>query len=135
MKKRQKLYNNLKTQYQEKGDHEALETARALLESQANITLGDRERLFGYLEGGGKIILPEPQALLTEAPKMPGIDGMEVLRRIRKAYPKVQVITLTGHGSEKDEEEARTATRASSTALLSSHSATARRARARRVRC
>lgn len=39
--------------------------------------------------------------------KMPGIDGMEVLRRIRKAYPEVQVIILTGHGSEKDEEEAR----------------------------
>jgi len=39
--------------------------------------------------------------------KMPGMDGMEVLRRIRKAYPKVQVIMLTGHGSEKDEEEAK----------------------------
>jgi len=39
--------------------------------------------------------------------KMPGIDGMEVLRKVRKAYPDVQVIMLTGHGSEKDEEEAR----------------------------
>jgi DNA-binding response OmpR family regulator len=39
--------------------------------------------------------------------KMPGIDGMEVLRRVRKAYPQVQVIILTGHGSEKDEAEAR----------------------------
>ena len=39
--------------------------------------------------------------------KMPGIDGMEVLKRIRKAYPKVQVIMLTGHGSKKDEQEAR----------------------------
>jgi DNA-binding NtrC family response regulator len=39
--------------------------------------------------------------------KMPGIDGMEVLRRIKKAYPQVQVIMLTGHGSEKDEKEAR----------------------------
>ena len=38
--------------------------------------------------------------------KMPGIDGMEVLRRIRKSYPDVQVIMLTGHGSEKDKKEA-----------------------------
>jgi len=39
--------------------------------------------------------------------KMPGIDGMEVLRRMKKLYPKVQVIILTGHGSDKDEEQAR----------------------------
>lgn len=39
--------------------------------------------------------------------KMPGIEGMEVLRRVRKAYPQVQVVILTGHGSEKDEAEAR----------------------------
>ena len=39
--------------------------------------------------------------------KMPGIDGLEVLRRVKKAYPQVQVIILTGHGSEKDEKEAR----------------------------
>ena len=38
--------------------------------------------------------------------KMPGIDGMEVLRRVKKAYPKVQVVILTGHGSEKDRKEA-----------------------------
>ena len=39
--------------------------------------------------------------------KMPGIDGMEVLRQVRKKYPNIQVIMLTGHGSEKDEAEAR----------------------------
>lgn len=39
--------------------------------------------------------------------RMPGIDGIEVLRRVKKQYPKVQVIILTGHGSEKDEEEAK----------------------------
>jgi len=39
--------------------------------------------------------------------KMPGIDGLEVLRRVRKAYPSVQVIILTGHGTEKDEEQAK----------------------------
>jgi tryptophanyl-tRNA synthetase len=77
-KKNAKLYKELRRKYQEQGEHEALETARALLESQANITLGDRERLFGYLEGGGKIILPEPQALLTEASKMPGLDGQKM---------------------------------------------------------
>ncbi len=39
--------------------------------------------------------------------RMPGIDGLEVLRRVKKAYPEVQVIILTGHGSDKDEEKAR----------------------------
>ncbi len=39
--------------------------------------------------------------------RMPGIDGIEVLRRVKKAYPSVQVIILTGHGTEKDEEEAK----------------------------
>lgn len=77
-KKNAKLYHRLRKNFQEEGDHEALETARALLESQQNITLGDRERLFGYLEGGGKIILPEPQALLTKASKMPGLDGQKM---------------------------------------------------------
>ena len=77
-KKNTKLYHSLRKRYQEQGDHEALETARALLESQQNITLGDRERLFGYLEGSGRIILPEPQALLTPASKMPGLDGQKM---------------------------------------------------------
>ncbi len=77
-KKNAKLYKELRRKYQEQGDQEALETARALLDTQQNITLGDRERLYGYLEGEGKIILPEPQALLTESPKMPGLDGQKM---------------------------------------------------------
>jgi len=77
-KKNAKLYQDLRKRYQEQGDHEALETAHALLEAQQNITLGDRERLFGYLEGGGRIILPEPQALLTSMSKMPGLDGQKM---------------------------------------------------------
>jgi DNA-binding NtrC family response regulator len=48
----------------------------------------------------------EPDVMVLDL-KMPGIDGMEVLRRVKKAYPDVQVIILTGHGSEKIEEEAR----------------------------
>ena len=77
-KKAAKLYSSLRKAYQEQGDAEALETARALLKEQQNITLGDQERLFGYLEGGGKVILPEPQALLTPDPKMPGLDGQKM---------------------------------------------------------
>lgn len=77
-KKNAKLYSELRTRFQEKGDEEALNTARALLDAQQNITLGDKERLFGYLEGSGRIILPEPQALLTKASKMPGLDGQKM---------------------------------------------------------
>lgn len=77
-KKNAKLYKDLRKEFQEKGDTEALEKARALLETQQNITLGDKERLFGYLEGEGKVLLPEPRALLTEASKMPGLDGQKM---------------------------------------------------------
>ncbi len=77
-KKNAKIYNEMRKRFQEKGDDEALATARALLESQQNITLSDRERLFGFLEGAGKIILPEPQPLLTPASKMPGLDGQKM---------------------------------------------------------
>jgi tryptophanyl-tRNA synthetase len=76
--KRAKLYEELRTRYQQEGDEEALESARALLNDQQNLSLGDRERLFGYLEGGGKMILAEPQALLTAASKMPGLDGQKM---------------------------------------------------------
>ncbi len=80
--KKAKLYEELRDKYQEQGDDEALEAARALIMESQNIALGDRERLFGYLEGGGKVILPEPQALLTEASKMPGLDG----NKMSKSY-------------------------------------------------
>ncbi len=77
-KKASKLYHKLRKGYQEQGDAEALAAAQALLADQQNITLADRERLMGYLEGGSKIILPEPQALLTKASKMPGLDGQKM---------------------------------------------------------
>jgi len=77
-KKNAKLYRELRRAYQEQGDHDAIETAHAMLSSQQNISLGDRERLFGYLEGSGKIILPEPEAKLTSASRMPGLDGQKM---------------------------------------------------------
>jgi tryptophanyl-tRNA synthetase len=77
-KKNARLYRDLRRRYREQGEDEALEVARALLESQANISVGDRERLFGYVEGSAKVILPEPQPLLTASPKMPGLDGQKM---------------------------------------------------------
>ncbi|SNX60429.1 tryptophanyl-tRNA synthetase [Nitrosomonas ureae] len=76
--KKSKLYTELRTLYQEQGDEHALEEARSLLNEQQNLSLGDRERLFGYLEGGGKMILSEPATLLTEASRMPGLDGQKM---------------------------------------------------------
>lgn len=77
-KKNAKLYKDVRKRYQEQGDTEALPIGKALLDSQQNISLSDRERLVGYLEGGGRIILPEPQSLLTVSSKMPGIDGQKM---------------------------------------------------------
>lgn len=77
-KRNARLYRNHRKSYLEKGDHDALMTARALLDSQQNISVGDKDRLLGYLEGSGKMILSEPQALLTESPKMPGLDGQKM---------------------------------------------------------
>ncbi len=77
-KKNARLYRDLRRRFQEKGEEPALETARALVQEQQNISLGDRERLFGDLEGGGKVILPEPSPMLTPAPKMPGLDGQKM---------------------------------------------------------
>jgi tryptophanyl-tRNA synthetase len=73
-----KLYVALRRQYTEQGDEGALEQARAMLNENRNITKGDRERLLGYLAGSGRTVLHEPQALLTETPKVTGLDGQKM---------------------------------------------------------
>jgi tryptophanyl-tRNA synthetase len=77
-KKNARMFKELRKKYQEQGDQDSLNVAQALLDSQQNISIGDKERLYGYLEGSGKIILPEPQSLLTPASKMPGLDGQKM---------------------------------------------------------
>ena len=84
-KKSGKLYRDLRRSFLEKGDSEALLRARALLEEQQNLSIGDKERLYGYLEGGGRIILAEPEPILTDVPKMPGLDG----EKMSKSYDNV----------------------------------------------
>ena len=81
-KKQLKMYQNLCRAYQEQGDHGALETGQALISAQANLSVADKERLLGHLEGSGKIILPEPEVMLTTTPKLPGVDG----EKMSKSY-------------------------------------------------
>jgi tryptophanyl-tRNA synthetase len=80
--KRARLYMELRTAYQQEGDEDALEQARAMLDDAGSLSMIDRERLFGYLEGSRKLILVEPQARLTEASRLPGLDG----RKMSKSY-------------------------------------------------
>ena len=76
--KRAKLYEQLRTRYQEQGDGDALEQGQALLADAQSLSMADRERLFGFLEGSGRLILVEPEALLTEAPRVTGLDGLKM---------------------------------------------------------
>src|SRR5207244_8403997 len=76
--KKARLLNELRTKFLQDGDAQALSKAQALLDEQQNLSRGDRERLDGWLEGGGKKIMVEPEVLLTEAPKLPGLDGQKM---------------------------------------------------------
>ncbi|MEC7369632.1 MAG: tryptophan--tRNA ligase [Pseudomonadota bacterium] len=77
-RKKSKLYRDLRRNYMEKGSQESLDQAHAMVSDQQNLSLGDRDRLLGYAEGSGKIILPEPKALLTENAVMSGLDGQKM---------------------------------------------------------
>jgi tryptophanyl-tRNA synthetase len=76
------IYRDLRKSYQEQGDEGALTKAHALLDGNSRLTLADRERLLGYLEGTGRTILTEPEALLTATPRVTGLDG----RKMSKSY-------------------------------------------------
>lgn len=96
-KKNSKKYAELRRFFQEEGNQASLETARALLSHQHNLSLGDKDRLLGYLDGTGKIILPEPQPLLTAHPKVPGIDG----QKMSKSYGNTIKLRETPQDVEK----------------------------------
>ncbi len=73
-----KRYRNLRREYLEQGKQTSLARAQALVQDQQKTSLGNRDRLLGYLEGGGKIILPEPEVLLTKDSVVPGLDGQKM---------------------------------------------------------
>lgn len=73
-----KKYQRMARKYREQGDADALKYGRLLVEQLVSLEPIERERLLGGLDGSGRIILPEPEALLTEASKMPGLDGQKM---------------------------------------------------------
>ena len=89
--KKAKLYRTLRARFQEQGDAAALGEARALVADVQNLSLGDKERIFGFLEGGGRMILAEPDALLTETPKLLGLDG----QKMSKSYDNAIMLRET----------------------------------------
>ena len=76
--KRAAVYEEMRNAYQQSGDDDALDSARAMIEEQQGMSMGDKERLLGYLEGGGKMILLEPEYKLMPASKMTGLDGQKM---------------------------------------------------------
>ena len=95
--KKAKLYHQLRTRFQQDGDETALNEAHDLLGDVQNLSMGDRERLFGYLEGGGKVILPEPQALLTPTSRLIGTDG----EKMSKSYGNTIDMRVSADGVAK----------------------------------
>ena len=108
--KRGKLYEELRKLYQQEGRDEALAQAHALLDEAQSLSLGDRERLYGYLEGGGKMILAEPGALLTEAARMPGLDGQKMSKSYNNTLmlrEEPEVVTRKIRGMKTDTQRVR----------------------------
>jgi tryptophanyl-tRNA synthetase len=77
-----KQYEALKTAFNQDGDVQALEQAKALVIAAGSLANTEKETLLGYLTGARRTILPEPQALLTPTSKLIGLDG----RKMSKSY-------------------------------------------------
>ena len=96
--KRAKLYLELRTEYQQEGKDEALEQARAMLDDAQSLSMIDRERLFGYLEGSRKLILVEPQAKQTVASRT---SRMVSCASLRAASQPSATMARTSDGSSR----------------------------------
>ena len=80
-----KRFEKSRKAFQETGDAKAQEGALGYIAQAPELDAQDRERLQGYFKGTGKIILPEPQVLLTEASRLPGLDGAKMSKSYNNA--------------------------------------------------
>ena len=65
----------------------------------------DSEIAFSGEEGLEAIGKNPPDVMVLDL-RMPGMGGMEVLKRVKRDHPQTQVIILTGHGSPTERKEA-----------------------------
>ena len=91
--KNARFFEELRKAYQQDGNADAVARGKELVAAAQSLSAADRERLLGHLEGTGKMILVEPGYLLTEASKMPGLDG----QKMSKSYHN----TITMRESEE----------------------------------
>jgi len=78
-------FRRCRRKYNEQGDRSSLESAETMIKNHDRLDNDQRQLLIGYLEGRGRALLPEPQALLTEAAKTPGLDG----QKMSKSYNNI----------------------------------------------
>ena len=80
-----KRFEKSRKQYQETGDAKALEGAMTYIAQAPELDADDRERLSGHFKGTGRSVLIEPQVLLTEASRLPGLDGAKMSKSYNNA--------------------------------------------------
>ena len=76
--KNARFFEESRKAYQQDGNADAVVRGKEVIAAAQSLSATDRERLLGHLEGTGKMILVEPGYLLTEASKMPGLDGQKM---------------------------------------------------------
>jgi tryptophanyl-tRNA synthetase len=80
-----KRFEKSRRQFQETGDAKAFEGAMGFVNNHTDLSADEKERLQGYFKGTGKAILVEPQALLTQASRLPGLDGAKMSKSYNNA--------------------------------------------------
>jgi len=80
-----KRFEKSRKKFQETGDLKSLEGAMGFVNNDPRLESADKERLEGYFKGTGSSILPEPQVLLTQASKLPGLDGAKMSKSYNNA--------------------------------------------------
>ncbi len=84
-KKKSQIYLNLLQNYQQDGNDDSLEKARYLLMDTLNLSIGEKSRLFAFLENKGKVIFNEVNSIIGSNCKVIGTDGNKMSTNFNNA--------------------------------------------------